>query len=69
MVAAHRRGALRAPHCGHQFSVVRVHGSEDDARQQLDSVRADFTGIYISPVYEVDTGVYGWAICTACPVD
>jgi hypothetical protein len=69
MVAANRRGALRAPHCGHQFSVVRVRGSQDEAAQQLDSVRKDFAGIYVSAVYEVENGVYGWAICTACPVD
>ena len=69
MVAANRRGALRAPHCGHQFSVVRVNGTQEEAVQQLDSVRPDFAGIYVSPVYEVDRGVYGWAICPACPVD
>ena len=69
MVAANRRGAARAPHCGHQFSVVRVRGSQEEARQQLDSIRGDFAGIYVSGVYEVESGVYGWAICTACPVD
>lgn len=69
MVAADRRGAVRAPHCGHQFSVVRVRGPEDEAVRQLDSVRGQFAGLYVSPVYEVEKGVYGWAICTACPVD
>jgi hypothetical protein len=48
---------------------VRVRGSHEEALQQLDAVRSDFAGIYVSPVYEIDTGVYGWAICTACPVD
>jgi hypothetical protein len=69
MVAGNRRGAVRAPHCGHQFSVVRVRGGEDEAIQQLDAVRGQFGGIYVSAVYEVEDGVYGWAICTACPVD
>ena len=69
MVAANRRGAVRAPHCDHQFSVVRVRGTEGEAVEQLDAVRAQFTGLYVSAVYEVEPGVYGWAICTACPVD
>jgi hypothetical protein len=69
MVAANRRGAVRAPHCGHQFSVVRVRGGEDEAVEQLDSVRGQFSGIYVSSVYEVEPGVFGWAICAACPID
>jgi hypothetical protein len=69
MVAANRRGAVRAPHCGHQFSVVRVRGTQNEAVEQLDSVRGQFSGIYVSSVYEIEPGVFGWAICTACPTD
>ncbi|HEX3179463.1 MAG TPA: hypothetical protein VHZ49_22495 [Methylomirabilota bacterium] len=48
---------------------MRVRGGHADAVQQLDAVRSQFTGLYVSPVYEVEPGVFGWAICTACPTD
>jgi hypothetical protein len=63
-----RRGSRRAPHCPHPFTVVRARGSRDDAAGQLAAVGADFMGIYVSDVYEVEPGVWGWAICPDCPV-
>jgi hypothetical protein len=48
---------------------VRVRGGQEEAVEQLDSIRSQFTGIYVSSVYEVEPGVFGWAVCTACPSD
>ena len=62
-----RRGCRRAPHCAHAFTVVRGRGSREDAAGQLDAVRDDFAGIFLSGVYEVEPGVWGWAICPECP--
>jgi hypothetical protein len=46
----------------HAFTVVRGRGSCDDAAGQLDGVRDDFAGIFVSNVYK-EPGVWGWTIC------